>query len=160
MRTNVGVALPKGDYNGDGRVNAADYTLWRNKLGQASAGFAADGNGDGKVTLADYSVWKSHFGESVAVTIPGDYNRNGRVDAADYTVWRNSLGRTGTGLAADGNGDDKITVSDYQVWKLNYGRSEPGNGSVSSGAVPEPRTLLLLLTLIICETIPRRYRIV
>jgi hypothetical protein len=40
--------------------------------------------------------------------VPGDYNHNGIVDAADYSVWRDSLGRTGSGLAVDGNGDGMI----------------------------------------------------
>jgi hypothetical protein len=56
-----------GDFNHDGTVGAADYTLWRNSLGQTGlASFtAADANGDGRVTAADYNIWKSHFGESL-----------------------------------------------------------------------------------------------
>jgi len=41
------------------------------------------------------------------------------VDAADYSVWRDSLGRTGTGLAADGNGDHAINHVDYDLWKMH-----------------------------------------
>jgi hypothetical protein len=52
-----------GDYNGDGRVNAADYSVWRNSLGQSGSGLAADGNGDTHVDNADYDLWKLHFGE-------------------------------------------------------------------------------------------------
>jgi formylglycine-generating enzyme required for sulfatase activity len=40
-----------GDFNGNGVVDAADYTVWRNGLGTA-------------FTQADYNVWKSHFGQS------------------------------------------------------------------------------------------------
>jgi len=54
-----------GDYNSDGTVNAADYTVWRNSFGQAGAGLAADGNEDDVIDDLDYSIWKSHFGESV-----------------------------------------------------------------------------------------------
>jgi hypothetical protein len=56
-----------GDFNHDGTVGAADYTLWRNSLDQTGlASFtAADANGDGRVTAADYNIWKSHFGESL-----------------------------------------------------------------------------------------------
>ena len=39
-----------GDYNLDGTVNAADYTVWRD-------------NGGGQV---DYRTWKYHFGQSIA----------------------------------------------------------------------------------------------
>jgi T5SS/PEP-CTERM-associated repeat protein len=52
-----------GDYNADGTVNAADYTVWRNAL--ESGNLAADGNDDGMITRLDYDVWKLHFGESL-----------------------------------------------------------------------------------------------
>lgn len=56
-----------GDYNGDGSVDAADYTVWRNSLGQTGAGLAADGTGpagepDNVVDELDYVYWRSHFG--------------------------------------------------------------------------------------------------
>ncbi|MEX2091680.1 MAG: ThuA domain-containing protein [Pirellulales bacterium] len=56
-----------GDYNGDGSVGAADYTVWRDTLGQSGlAQFdGADGNGDGRITDADYNILKSHFGQSL-----------------------------------------------------------------------------------------------
>jgi hypothetical protein len=67
-----------GDYNNDGIVDAADYNVWRDSLGMASAGLAADGNNDGKVDQEDYLVWKNHFGQgagsgagSIAVPEPG-----------------------------------------------------------------------------------------
>ena len=61
-------SLP-GDYNGDGVVNAADYTVWRDTLGQsASSGLWADGSGNGIVDQADYDFWKQHFGQSAQIT--------------------------------------------------------------------------------------------
>ena len=33
----------------DGTVNTADYTMWRDSLGESGSGLAADGNGDGKI---------------------------------------------------------------------------------------------------------------
>jgi hypothetical protein len=52
-----------GDYNLDGQVNTADYTTWRNSVGQSIApGIGADGNFDGGVDRADYYVWRIHFG--------------------------------------------------------------------------------------------------
>jgi hypothetical protein len=49
-----------GDFNQDGRVDAADYGLWRNQFG-ATSGIAADGNGNGIVDAADYVVWRKVF---------------------------------------------------------------------------------------------------
>jgi hypothetical protein len=56
-----------GDYNRDGTVNAADYTVWRNTLGQMNvpAFSGADGDGDGDVLAADYVVWKTNYGMTV-----------------------------------------------------------------------------------------------
>lgn len=54
-----------GDYNGNGTVDAADYSLWRDSLGAVGSGLAADGNGDGKVDADDYAIWKNHFGQSL-----------------------------------------------------------------------------------------------
>jgi hypothetical protein len=68
--TLVGTVRLGGDYNQDGAVNAADYTVWRNTLGQnVAVGTGADGSGpggapDGMVTLHDYTHWKSRYGNS------------------------------------------------------------------------------------------------
>ncbi len=60
-----------GDYNGDGQVDAADYTVWRNTLGQTGDNLAADGSGptagvpDGVVDQWDYAYWSANFGSSL-----------------------------------------------------------------------------------------------
>lgn len=51
-----------GDYNADGVVNAADYSVWRDELGQSGAGLSADGNGDNTVNSLDYAIWRSNYG--------------------------------------------------------------------------------------------------
>ncbi|MEX2308513.1 MAG: dockerin type I repeat-containing protein [Pirellulales bacterium] len=57
-------ALLVGDYNRNGKVDAADYVIWRKTLGLAvPAGSGADGNGDGFVTIADYPIWRTNFGD-------------------------------------------------------------------------------------------------
>ena len=48
-----------GDYNGNGIVDAADYTVWRDHLGQSVTLF--NDTTPGSVTQADYNVWKSNF---------------------------------------------------------------------------------------------------
>ncbi len=55
----------EGDYNGDSLVNAADYTLWRDALGQTvTPGTGPDGNGNGLIDQADYDLWAINFGSS------------------------------------------------------------------------------------------------
>ena len=56
-----------GDFNEDGTVNAADYTLWRDNLGYGIALPNEDPNvTPGAVTYEDYEVWKSNFGNTLA----------------------------------------------------------------------------------------------
>ncbi|QDU90234.1 Alpha-amylase precursor [Pirellulimonas nuda] len=50
------VRTAPGDFNLDGVVDAADYTLWRDGL------ITADGDFDGDVDADDYGVWRSAFG--------------------------------------------------------------------------------------------------
>jgi hypothetical protein len=53
-----------GDYNGDGIVDAADYTVWRDSLGNSvTSGTGADGSSNGVVDQDDYDVWVAHFGD-------------------------------------------------------------------------------------------------
>ena len=58
-----------GDYNGDGTVNAADYTIWRDTLG-STTDLRANGNATGAsatlIDQADYVAWQANFGESGA----------------------------------------------------------------------------------------------
>jgi hypothetical protein len=59
----VGVApMLLGDYNDNDAVDAADYVVWRNALGDMGNGLAADGNGNGQVDPADYDIWRANFG--------------------------------------------------------------------------------------------------
>ncbi len=59
----------RGDFNADGVVNIADYTVWRDHLGQFTGGLA-DSNGDGWVNHADLASWRSHFGRVLGALLP------------------------------------------------------------------------------------------
>jgi hypothetical protein len=55
-------SLP-GDYNFDGRVDGADYVVWRSTFGAKVTFFAgADGNGSGTIDNGDYEVLRANFG--------------------------------------------------------------------------------------------------
>jgi hypothetical protein len=68
--TDVGwsVAAPPvltGDYNSNGIVDAADYTVWRDTLGSTTdlrANGDNTGASAGKIDTADYLAWKSNLG--------------------------------------------------------------------------------------------------
>jgi hypothetical protein len=53
-----------GDYNKNGVVEAADYTVWRNTIGQTGFARPADGDASGAVDMADYLVWRDNYGKT------------------------------------------------------------------------------------------------
>lgn len=56
-----------GDFNNDGVVDLADYTVWRDNLGGNEDGSVLSGNGNGGIVDAtDYVVWKNNFGSTSA----------------------------------------------------------------------------------------------
>ncbi len=87
-----------GDFNQDGIVNAADYTVWRDTLGQTGEGLAADVNGDLVVDATDYGMWKTHFGADAATALPGEFTITGPespLGVDEFTItWDASPGAT------------------------------------------------------------------
>jgi hypothetical protein len=115
-----------GDYNRDGRVDAADYTIWRDTKGASVPKFSgADGSGNGIIDVADYALWKSNFGLGTpggasSAAVPGDYNMDGIVDELDFDLWESTFGST-TNLAADGNFNGIVDLADLEVWQAFRG---------------------------------------
>jgi hypothetical protein len=73
-RLSLSAPLP-GDYNGDGRVDAADYIVWRATLNRSVPnGTGADGNSDGTINQPDYEIWRHNFGDSTAAAGSGAIN--------------------------------------------------------------------------------------
>ncbi|QDV71930.1 PEP-CTERM sorting domain-containing protein [Botrimarina mediterranea] len=55
-----------GDYNDDGVVDAADYTVWRDNLNTNNT--LPNDATPGSVTQADYVLWSNNYGKSVAAS--------------------------------------------------------------------------------------------
>ncbi|QDT69689.1 Cadherin domain protein [Planctomycetes bacterium MalM25] len=51
-----------GDYNQDGFVNAVDYSVFRDQLGQSGDDLTADSDGSGTVDEVDRVTWRSNYG--------------------------------------------------------------------------------------------------
>jgi len=63
-----------GDYDKNGIVDARDYLVWRNTLGQTGTDVAdvpADGNHNYLVDSTDHTVWKARFGQPLSFGSPG-----------------------------------------------------------------------------------------
>jgi hypothetical protein len=60
----IAVTGPFTDFNFDGIVNTADYTVLRNHLGKSAGATMeqGDADGDGDVDAADYKAWKRDLG--------------------------------------------------------------------------------------------------
>jgi len=101
-----------------GAWNSDATTLIRSNQGSQTATFHTDSVGFRVASIPDP-------GELL-----GDFNGDGTVDAADYVVWRKMGG----------------TVEQYNQWRANFGMSSPGGGSVNIHAVPEPASILALLS--------------
>jgi hypothetical protein len=75
--------------------------------------FPGDYNRDGVVDAADYVVWRDQLGQVVQACSGGDANCNGFVEAGDYGPWKENYGRTlSAGAAVFGNvlGDPAASV--------------------------------------------------
>jgi Matrixin len=65
------IELPQplpGDYNGNGMVDASDYSIWRNSLGSTTdlrANGDNTGASAGKIDAADYVIWKVNYGRHI-----------------------------------------------------------------------------------------------
>jgi hypothetical protein len=73
--------VPVGDYNRDARVDAADYTVWRDAL-QTPGDLRADGDGDNDVDQQDYNAWRNNYG-----TAPSESVVNGDFGAGTLAGW-------------------------------------------------------------------------
>lgn len=56
-----------GDFTGDGRIDAADYTLWRDTLGSVD-NLAADANLSGEVDDIDRALWRVGYGSAATAS--------------------------------------------------------------------------------------------
>jgi hypothetical protein len=60
-----------GDFNSDGVVDIADYTVWADNFGVVTGSHVhGDGNDDGAVDIADYTIWADNFGATSPVSVP------------------------------------------------------------------------------------------
>jgi hypothetical protein len=54
-----------------------------------------DANGDGKVDDADYAIWRTNYNQTkTGGASIGDFNTNGKVEGLDYLIWLTNFGKT------------------------------------------------------------------
>ena len=155
----------EGDYNEDGAVNAADYTVWRNHLGQT---FDLPNEGDdvstGIVDSEDYDFWKANFGDANLsfgiASVSGIINIsliNSFVPSAGnmFTVLTAPEGVSAGNLTLSGASSGFSLIVNPTSLVLHY--TGAGSGSLGGvSAVPEPTTGVLAGLAILALVMARR----
>jgi hypothetical protein len=85
----------------------------------------------------------------------GDFNDDGTVNAADYVTFRKAEG-TMTALPNDGGLGGTVGPAHDNLWRANFGNAALGAGAV--GAVPEPASVVLMLSCVMVLPLRRRAR--
>ncbi len=134
----MGVVSPRGDFDGDGDVDADDIDLLFANLGGADLSY--DLTDDGLVDSADVDEWVFNvvpIGANIG-TVYGDFNLDGAVDAGDLALLGTNFGAAGSFGWADGdaNGDGVVDAGDLALLGSNFG--------TVVHPVPEPVTMSLL----------------
>ena len=76
IRVGTTPAAVDGDYNGDGVANVADYTSWRNNLGDVDETDIHNNGDGGDVGPTDFDFWKANYvggpgsGGTLAIGVP------------------------------------------------------------------------------------------
>lgn len=88
--------------------------------------------------------------------LPGDFNSDGKVDAGDYVTWRKN-NNTNNALANDNGLGTPVGPAHYSLWRANFGKPPgAGSGGLGGAAVPEPATLVLIGTAVLCCGLRKR----
>jgi hypothetical protein len=66
LQSSFSQLLPQlfGDYNQNGIIDAADYTVWRDAMTTSGATLPNDPT-PGSITESDFTYWRAHFGETL-----------------------------------------------------------------------------------------------
>ncbi len=59
----AGTSALDGDFNSNGTIDAADYSIWRDNLG-STTNLDADASGNSLIDQADYVIWASNYGNT------------------------------------------------------------------------------------------------
>ena len=119
--------MTPGDYNLNGAVDAADYTVWRDGLGTT-------------YTQADYDVWRANFGQTIGSrAFPDKYDLLMDVATEEFSHLE-IVGATITMLLAGVNGELKDAAEGNLVAQIGNGSAKKND--VIGLAMDNPRFLL------------------
>ncbi|MEX0643359.1 MAG: hypothetical protein WD468_11690, partial [Pirellulales bacterium] len=152
--TAPGSSLLAGDYDNNGRVEAADQMVWRASFGMTT-NMAADGNHDGKIDLADYVVWRNNVGavaasSSTSSVLPTDplagWTIVEAVESASVEVAEPVLELPATETVSTSAATADVVAIDDFFAQLDGGPTDQGAFVFGSGTAPAYVNDALLLT--------------
>lgn len=116
----AGAAL-RGDFTGDGVVDARDVDQLAADVRAGLVGDFYDLTGDGRSTRADvdaliYNVLRTNY---------GDADLNGAVGAEDFLAWQSGYPGGVSWSTGDFDGDGRVTGRDFLTWQTTYTWQRP-----------------------------------
>ena len=143
----TGTAVPIGDYNKNGQLDAGDLDLQAAAMVGGQNPAAYDLNNDKLVNFSDRLVWL----HDLKKTWVGDSDLNGLFNSADFVVAFQSgkyevQGANATWVQGDWNGDLTFTSDDFVAAFADGGYELGPRPAAAVSAVPEPGSMWLLLT--------------
>jgi len=112
----------EGDFNENGIVDAADYTVWRDNVG-STTGLPNDPNGT-PVGQASYDTWKAHFGQGALLTWFARHTPTGTQTQIPDT---NMVDLGGGNYELNLTGLTPADNYDFRVYKTDLSEAQPGN---------------------------------
>lgn len=140
------VSEQRGDFNGDGVLNAEDIDALTFAIRDSLVTPLFDLNSDGDVDLSDRDIWV----DEVRKTYFGDSNLDGEFNSSDFVLvfqageYEDATALNSTWATGDWNGDGDFDSSDF-VKAFTAGGFElgPRAATLATHAVPEPTGLVL-----------------
>lgn len=99
-----------GDYNADGAVDSADYTIYRDNQGGDPAVLNGNGSGGATVGVADYDLWHNNYGQTAGPGEGWDSLSERDAPVADFPQGAGD----GLGWEAGGN-PSRFEVEEYRL---------------------------------------------
>ena len=117
-------------------------------------GIDAPGGGPGNTIAFNSSENPNGDGPTLeafaAGFVPGDFDNDADVDADDFTAWQIGYATANNATLSSGDADldGDVDGADFLIWQQNF--VETSGTLASATSVPEPASLLLLITIISC----------